>query len=182
MSAFPTRIQRELAEQENGHTSAAGLRRNFHRNFTACPAVHLVRPLPPGLHAHLRAVRIVPAGRPGVRIRKSCDHHRIVPGRRGPGRTQPHDFRILTARKLISGPGKAGCQNLFLRSAAVINSVRRTHIRSCAGSGTIPGRPGKLPCGFIRMAEHEADKCCSFSIKALCTDLVTRLPIRGSPR
>ena len=35
-----------------------------------------------------------------VRIRKSCDHHRIVPGRRGPGRTQSHDFRILTPRWL----------------------------------------------------------------------------------
>jgi hypothetical protein len=35
------------------------------------------------------------AGITQVRIRKPCDHQRIVLGRRGLGRTQPHGLRYL---------------------------------------------------------------------------------------
>src|SRR5438034_11146654 len=38
-----------------------------------------------------------------VTIRKSCGPIRVCPGRRGPARSQPHDFRIRTDKALNIG-------------------------------------------------------------------------------
>jgi len=59
VAGIPHPYPERNSETENDHVSAASLRRNFHSNFTAWPAVQLVRPSSAGRHAHLPAVRIV---------------------------------------------------------------------------------------------------------------------------